>query len=120
MSTKKTAQERRESPRLANNIPLKLIDETGDIVTESVNISRSGLYCRVNRYIEPMVKLKVNLLLPVRKNGKNSSRKIACEGVVVRIEEAQEQDHYNIAVFFNDITQRDAESIADYIGTFME
>lgn len=120
MSSQSNPQERRRSPRIANNIPVKICSEQGDIVTETGNISRSGVYCKVDKYIEPMTKMKVHLLLPVKKGGKNSSKKISCQGVVVRSEALEGQESFNIAIFFNDIAQRDAETIADYINNFLE
>ena len=112
--------EKRKHHRLDNNIPVKLCQEDGDVVTQTVNISRSGAYCRVNRFIDPMTKLKVHLLLPVRKNGKIGTKKISCQGVIVRTEPIVGTSDFNVAIFFSDITQRDAESIADFIGTYLE
>ena len=112
--------DRRRDPRVDQNIPLKIFHEDGDIVTETANISRSGVYCRVGKYIEPMTKFKINFLLPVKKNGKPSSKKISCEGAVVRIEKIAGSGEFNLAIFFNNITQRDAESIADYVSTYLE
>ena len=112
--------ERRKDPRLENNIPVKIFHEDGDLVTETKNVSRSGAYCRINKYIEPMTKLKISLLLPTRKNGKNLTRKIAFQGVVVRIEPMSDQKTYNVAIFFNDISQRDAECINDYVHSYLE
>ena len=120
ISPKATQQERRQYPRIAKNIPIKIFQEDGDIVTETGNISRSGVYCRVNRRIEPMTKLKINLLFPLRKNGKNLTKKISCQGVVVRTEAIHGEDSFYIAVFFNDITQRDADTIADYISSSLQ
>ena len=116
----KAGPERRKDLRLANNVPLKIFHDDGDIVTQTANISRSGAYCRVEKFIEPMTKLKINLLLPVKKNGKNSSKRITCQGAVVRSEKIFTENAYNIAIFFNDITQRDSESIADYINNSLE
>ena len=90
------------------------------MVTETGNISRSGLYCRINRYIEPMTKLKVCLLLPMRKNGKDVTKQIIAQGVVVRAEQVDQGDDHNIAIFFSEIAQRDAESISDYVSSFLE
>lgn len=118
--SKKSSAERRIHPRVDNNVPLKISYEGGDIVTKTGNISRSGAYCSVDKYIAPMTKFKINLLLPVKKNGKTTSKKISCEGAVVRIEPAQANKHYNVAIFFNDISQRDAESIADYVSSCLE
>jgi len=112
--------DRRRDPRLANNIPIRITQDDQDAVTETANISRSGAYCRISNYIEPMTKLKIHLLLPIRKNGKNVTKKISCHGVVVRTEKNEDGKHYNVAIFFNDISQRDSESIADYVSSYLE
>lgn len=120
MVTNHPSQERRRDPRLINNIPIRITQDDGDVVTETSNISRSGLYCKVDRYIEPMTKLKVCLLLPIRKNGKDVTKQISAHGVVVRAEHIGDNDDHNIAIFFNDISKRDAESIADYVSSYLE
>lgn len=112
--------EKRKDPRLENNIPVKICQEDGDIVTETANISRSGVYCRIDRYIEPMSRMQVHLLLPVVKSGKSTSKKITCQGVVVRTEPTDKREVFNIAIFFNNISQRDADTITDYINSFLE
>jgi len=116
----KPASERRRDPRLDNNVPVKICQDGGDIVTETRNISRSGAYCQVNRYIEPMTKMKVYLLLSTRKNGEMTSKKVSCEGIIVRAEPALKKDQYNVAIFFNDISQRSAETLSDYVSSHLE
>jgi len=117
--SKKPSQERRGDPRLEKNVPIKICLDNGDVVTQTGNISRSGVYCRVTRPIDPMTKLKVHLLIP-EKTSKSATKKISCKGVVVRVEEIFGEDAYNIAIFFNDISARDAERIADYISNLLE
>ena len=120
MILKKNFIEKRKHPRLDNNVPLKICHENGDVVTETGNISRSGVYCKVTKYIEPMMKLKIYLLLPFKKSGKNITKKVTCQGVVVRTESISEQDCFNVAIFFNDISQRDSEMISEYVCNFSE
>ena len=120
-SNQQPTPERRKHPRLRNNIPIKLIKEDGDIVTETANISRSGIYCKVEAFLEPMTKLKIDLLIPIRKNGKSSTKKITCQGAVVRSEQIPgAKEAYHVAIFFQDISKRDAERIADYVDSFLE
>ena len=120
MSTRKSVDERRRSPRARTNVPVKILCDDGDIVTQTVNISRSGVYCTVNRSVDMMSKLKVCLLIPVKKFGKASTKKINCQGIVVRTEPVPGTSNYNVAVFFNDIVQRDADCIADYVSSHLE
>ncbi|VAX37563.1 hypothetical protein MNBD_UNCLBAC01-1950 [hydrothermal vent metagenome] len=112
----KAGKERRESSRFDGNIPLKICEEHGDIVTETQNVSRSGAYCQVNRYLEPMTKMKICLMLPMRNNGRNSSKKVSCEGVVIRTEEIPESNQYNVAIFFNNISQKNINTLSDYVA----
>ncbi|MBL8013772.1 MAG: PilZ domain-containing protein [Candidatus Omnitrophica bacterium] len=107
--------DRRRSPRLEHNVPLKLSSGDLDIVTETRNLSSSGVYCRVSAYIEPMTKLKIHLLLPVRKNNRSSTKRISCQGVVVRTESVVNHDYFNAAIFFNDIQPKDMHAIADFV-----
>jgi len=90
------------------------------MVTETANISRSGAYCRVSRFLDPMTKLKIHLLLPMKKNGKSMTKKVSCEGIVVRVEPSPLKDFFNIAIFFSDISRKDSDSIADYISSCFE
>lgn len=113
-------EERRKDKRVKNSVPVKICQDGGDLVTETQDISRSGAYCRVNQAITPMTRLKIHLLLSKGNGGKSATRKISCEGVVVRSEPADEENHYNIAIFFSDITSRDAEIITDYVNGFVK
>ena len=119
MISQKSSNERRREPRLENNIPVKICQEGGDLVTETLNISRSGAYCCVNQPITLMTKLKIHLLLSFPKGKKSGIKKISCEGVIVRSEPAFDDGKYNIAIFFSEIAQRDAEYITDYVDTYL-
>jgi len=109
--------ERRKHPRLEGNIPVKICSDDCDLVTETANLSRSGSYCKVDKYIEPMTKLKIHLLIPLKKGQKIITKKVSCDGVVVRTESVPGQPYYNVAIYFNDITGKDADYITDYVKT---
>jgi len=111
--------ERRKDLRLENNIPVKICQEGGDLVAETQNISRSGAYCLVDKYIAPMTKLKIHLLLASVDEGSKQARKVTCEGVVVRSEPVTDGTGYHLAIFFSDITQRDTEFITDYVRSYL-
>ena len=126
--------EKRKGQRALAHIPVRIVQEDGDIVTATLNISRSGAYCQVNERVELMTKLKVQILLPpprghmfpegnslsaARKNQKRS-KTIHCQGVVVRVEPASHNGCFDVAIFFNEIAQRDAESINDYVGSCLK
>lgn len=120
MTAQTPMNERRKHPRLESNVPVKICLDDGDIVTQTANISRSGAYCRVDKAINVMTKMKVHLLLPIKKNGKIATKKISCQGVIVRNEPIDSENGFNIAIFFNDIATKDADLIADYISAYLE
>ncbi|MBI5024943.1 MAG: PilZ domain-containing protein [Candidatus Omnitrophica bacterium] len=112
--------ERRKGQRALAHIPVRIAQEDGDIVTETLNISRSGAYCQVNDRVELMTKLKVQILLPAARKSQKRSKTIHCRGVVVRCEPSARNGRFDVAIFFNEIAQRDAESINDYVGSCFE
>ncbi|MFC1703396.1 PilZ domain-containing protein [Candidatus Omnitrophota bacterium] len=113
----RSQQERRSHPRLEKDIPLKLRFGEFDIVTKTKNISCAGVYCSVDRYLEPLTKLKILLLLPLSKEKKVITKKVQCNGVVVRAEGPfPNPHHYDIAIFFNDIEKKESKKIADFVN----
>jgi hypothetical protein len=109
--------ERRKYLRAKKQIPLKLADTGFDVITETVDISSSGAYCRVTRNLPLMSKIEVMLLIPLD----NQTKKIRCRGVVVRSEPTILKDadkaHYNIAIFFTDITKKDQKIIEEHVAS---
>ena len=115
-----SSPERRRAPRLEHNVPLKLSSVDVEIVTETKNLSSSGAYCRVNKFIEPMTKLKIHLLLPVKKNNRMTTRKVSCQGIVVRSEAVAGHDYFNTAIFFSDLSVKDSQSLKDFVDSMLE
>lgn len=112
--------ERRRHFRLEHNVPVKISSADLDIVTETSNLSCSGAFCRINKFIAPMTKLKLNLLLPIRKNNKIVTKHVHCEGVVVRAESVSTDDYFETAIFFSDITPKDAQVIHDFVDSIVK
>ena len=112
--------ERRQHQRLESNIPVKICSDEFDIVTQTANISRSGVCCRVNKYIEPMTKLKIQLLLPFKADKKTVTKKVACYGVIVRTESVPNEEAFNVAIYFSDMASRDAECLAEFVNSMLD
>ncbi len=108
--------ERRRWPRLENNIPIKISTEDFDVVTETKNLSTNGVYCRVDKKLQPMTKFKIHLLLPIKKNNRLATKRISCQGVLVRSEAVAGEHAFNIAIYFTDIQQKDISYLNDYIS----
>lgn len=59
----------------------------GQIVTESQNISASGVYCTSTHYMAPLSKVALTIVLPRVPGGRTTKELIKCEGIVVRCEQ---------------------------------
>lgn len=106
--------ERRRAPRVAERIPLAISDGGVALTAETKNISATGAYCTLDRFIAPMTKLQLQLELP------DGARRtvIRCEGVVVRVEPAiTDADHasYHVAIYFTSLRERDRAAIAQFV-----
>jgi len=113
-------QERRKHLRAKKNLLLKIADKSFDVITETVDISSSGIYCRVTRLLPVMSRIEAIMLVPVKSNGKHV-KKIRARGVVVRTEPVILKDadraHYNVAIFFTDMSKKDQKAIESYIDS---
>ena len=115
--------EKRKYQRIRDaNISLKVKSGAIDIITQSLDISASGVYCKVEKEIPLMSRIKILLILPKTKGGSSETTqaaKIATDGVVVREHPVIIEGriaHYDLAIFFDNISAKDREAILDYIG----
>lgn len=105
-------EERRRFPRIKDeglSLEVKLGDF--DTITHTLNISASGIYCKLNKEIPLMSRVRLVLVLP--------GRRLEVDGVVVRehpvIIDGQTK-HYDVAIFFDNLNEKDRETIADYVS----
>ncbi len=110
----KSGAERRVHPRLDHKAPLKVAVGDYDFATSTQNISCLGAYCNINKYVPPFTKVAIKMDLDTSSKKKSKHYSIACNGVVVRSEDA-DNGGFNIAIFFNDIKGKSKEQIASYI-----
>jgi hypothetical protein len=114
-------EEKRRSKRIKKNIPLKIKEGNFDSVSETQNLSSSGLYCRLDKYIAPLTKVNMILLIPSLKLTtceKEQCKKIECEGTVVRAElvnDPVEGDYYNLAIFFSKMNKADRQRVEKFV-----
>ncbi|MBU2541202.1 MAG: PilZ domain-containing protein [Candidatus Omnitrophica bacterium] len=118
--------ERRRASRVEKNVPIKIKEVNFDSVSETRNLSSSGIYCRLDKYIAPMEKVVMILLVPRLKEsspGKDRCKKVECEGTIVRTElvnDPIEGDYYNVAIFFSEIKKADKSYIEKYVKRHLE
>lgn len=114
-----TAPNRRRAPRIPQRLPIHLRADTEELMTETENISVSGAYCTVTRFLSPMTKLQVRLEIP----GPLEATTISCEAAVVRIEPAKpvaDRSEYQVAVFFTDLSERDQAALTRYVQQHLQ
>ena len=123
MSTKSAkGAEKRKYPRLKDaDVSLKVKSEKSVVITKSLNISASGVYCKVEHEIPLMSRIKIILILPkvqIKDSPSPKNVKIETDGVVVREHPVivnGKIEHYDVAIFFDNISARDRELIKEYI-----
>ncbi len=111
--------ERRRFPRVVRELSVKLSSDTFDLIAETQNISAAGANCLVSRPLPIMTRVILMILLPARRGGKPSTRRIRCEGVVVRSQprsqEPTAEPQYETAIFFSNIKAIDQKAIHAYV-----
>lgn len=110
-------QERRAFPRIYNEgLSLELKTGDFDTITHTLNLSASGIYCKIDKEIPLMSRVKLMLMLPDA--SKETKTALEVNGVVVRehpviIDGATR--HYDVAIFFEDLSPKNREQIVNYI-----
>jgi hypothetical protein len=115
--------ERRKSPRIDKTLPLKLCHSEYDILTETKNISSSGVYFHCTRPLDLMTKLNVVLLIPLKKAKTKVIKRINCCGIVVRRDQGPGENTkfpYRVAMYFSDLKEPDKKILASYVNTVLK
>jgi hypothetical protein len=106
--------ERRLAPRVDHQIPLVVKERQRSFIARTKNLSASGAYCTFANFVAPMTKLQINLQLELP----GRTQTIACQGVVVRVNPPsfrRRRSAYDVAIFFNDLSDQDRTAIARYV-----
>jgi c-di-GMP-binding flagellar brake protein YcgR len=115
-------KERRESARVDARLSMRLKGARADgdlmqIVTESQNISASGVYCLSPHYLAPLSKVNLAIVLPRLPGGRGTKDIISCEGIVVRCESStsRSEGEHQLACVFTDLDSRRRERIEEFV-----
>ncbi|MFA5095822.1 MAG: PilZ domain-containing protein [Candidatus Omnitrophota bacterium] len=114
----KSGIERRQHPRLDHKLPFKVAANGYDFSTTTQNISCTGAYCMIKKYIPPFTRVAVKLKLPVKTKAESKQYTIDCQGVIVRTQD-KEKEGFNVAIFFNRINNSQRKIITEYINQFL-
>ena len=112
--------ERRKAPRIADEgLSLAVKGGDFDIITHTLNVSASGIYCKVEKEIPLMSRVQLMLMMPDPAKDDKSSIGVEVDGVVVRQHPViidGRVKHYDIAIFFENLSPKHREMISDYIA----
>jgi len=116
-SSQPTGAERRRHPRVALDWPVTITLPDGDHEARLRDVSRAGVCFFLDRRIPEMTVLKLDLALP-EVPGDAERMQVAGSGVVVRCQQLSPHlDHYEVAVFLNDLTESDRARLESYVQT---
>ncbi len=107
-----TSDERRQWRRAGAEWPITIILDDGEHEARVRDVSSGGVCFFLDRPVREMTLLRIDFSLPVDKG----IRHINGTGAVVRCERISEVlDHYEIAVFIQDMAAPDRKTIAEYV-----
>lgn len=112
--------ERRKSLRIEDDtLSLKIDIGEFNTITHTLNISESGIYCKVDKELPIMSRVKIILMMPESQDSERAAKHIEVEGVVVREHPViidGDKKHYDVAIFFDNLSPRNKEIISGYIA----
>ncbi len=105
-------EERRRYPRSKRAIQMLFEDGGPGILNHVDNISESGVLCHTIKPVALMTRTGVVMNLP-----KPVEYRIETEGIVVRCDpEERGDDHFNVAIYFPKLSEKDREAIRAFIS----
>ena len=119
MNKESILSEKRRHPRIQKKLRIDLHADESGFRAESVNLSRNGVYCKVDPAIPFMANVKISMALPENETERESNN-IQCVGVVVRVDEHVDSVDCNggcrVAIFFNEIGEYEQQKLDAYIA----
>ena len=122
--SKGQGDERRAHPRAAVDWPVTIALQDGEHEARLRDVSKAGVCFYLDRRVPEMTMLRLELDVPAPAatvasgdDGPDEVR-ISRNGVVVRCRAlAPSLEHYEVAVFLNDMTEEDRERLADFVSS---
>ena len=109
MAVKKSTRrrERRQDTRVDARLSMRVEGahdgSQAQIVTESQNVSASGVYCLSSHFLAPLSKVQLTIVLPRIPGTSDTQALVTCDGIVVRCEAApgrRQEPRYQLACMF--------------------
>ncbi len=105
------SEERRRYPRSKRHLQVLFEDGGPGILNHVDNISEAGVLCHTIKPVPLMTRIGVVMDLP-----KPIGYRIETDGIVVRCDaDERGDDHFNVAIFFPKLSEKDQEAIRSFI-----
>jgi hypothetical protein len=91
--------------------------QQAQIVTESQNISASGVYCTSQHFLSPLSKVALTIVLPRLPGATGRQELIKCEGIVVRCQPVAKRGdrRFELACMFSDLDVRRRNLLEQFV-----
>ncbi|MCI0567448.1 MAG: PilZ domain-containing protein [Acidobacteria bacterium] len=113
--------EKRSHPRVKDRLTLRSTSPAeGASEMSTTDLSLGGAQVAASRFVPLMTRVEVTLLLPPEEGTESGPRPVRAEAVVVRVNPPAPQaeiEHYQIALFFSRMEQRDRNALARYLSS---
>ena len=115
------AAERRSFPRVRDEgLSLRLNSGDFDTVTHTLDISASGIYCKIDREIPIMSRVRLKLMVPDSIKSNKGTVELDVDGVIVREHPVIIDGvikHYDAAIFFDNLSEKNRDIIQNNISS---
>lgn len=112
-------QDRRRAPRVRARVVLSSEKDGEPFIMETVDISVSGAYCVVDRFVPLMSRVSISMELP-EQGSSAAGRMVQAEGIVVRVEPEEDaldnSPGYRLALFFSHVEGDGRASLESFVG----
>jgi c-di-GMP-binding flagellar brake protein YcgR len=112
-------KERRKAQRVEANLAITLSGgPAGEATGKTLNISTNGVYFQSPRFIEPLTKFQLELMIPDPRYPDKGELSVTIEGVVVRVDPEKKDEavsSYHVAVFFTFVSESAEKILTRYV-----
>ncbi|MEQ1833493.1 MAG: PilZ domain-containing protein [Candidatus Eisenbacteria bacterium] len=116
-------RERRTSARADAKLSMRVEAGAGagspQIVTESQNISSSGIYCLSSHYLAPLSKVQLTIVLPRVPGSEGAAQELVkCESIVVRCDQRtgdRSETPYELACMFTGLEPERRRRVEEFV-----
>jgi hypothetical protein len=113
------SNERRKAERVEANLAVTVKGGLAEAKGKALNVSTNGIYFESPHFMEPLTRVKLELVVPDLGPSKRELT-VACDGVVVRTEPERKDPSvsaYRVAIFFTFVPDASQKTLDRYIRT---